>query len=58
MFFIFNIREHSVNRKDIRASILAGLTRQNPELDPLAVPHLNNGLVLKSIKEVKMSRPR
>ena len=42
MIFIFNTRELSLNRKDLRASTLVGLTLANPALDPLAVPHLNN----------------
>ena len=32
VFFIFNIRELSVYRKDSQASTLVGLTRENPEL--------------------------
>ena len=31
---IFNTRKHSVNRKDLQASTLEGLTPENPALDP------------------------
>ena len=36
--------ELSVNRKDLRALILVGPTRDNPVPDPLAVLHLDNRL--------------
>ena len=39
LFFIFNIRELSVNIKGLRASTLEGLPRENRALDPLAVQH-------------------
>ena len=35
VFFIFNTRKLSVNRKDLWASTLVGLNRENPVLDPL-----------------------
>ena len=34
------------NRKDLQASTLVGLTRENPVLDPLAVVHLDNQLYI------------
>ena len=37
VFFIFNIRELSVNRKDLRALSLVGLNSENLILDPLPV---------------------
>ena len=42
VFFIFNTREISVNKKDLWASTLVGLTCENPILDPLAVQYLEN----------------
>ena len=36
----------SVNRKDLQASNLVGLTRENPVKDPLAVQHLDNLLYM------------
>ena len=41
------LREPSENRKDLQALTLAGPTRNNPALDPLAVLHLDNGLFTK-----------
>ena len=38
------INELSVNRKDVQASTLVGLTQENPALDPLAVLNLDNRL--------------
>ena len=32
-----------MNRKDLQASTLVRLIRENPVLDPLAVQHLKNG---------------
>ena len=40
------VRELSVKRKDLWALTLVGLTRENPELDPLAVQHLGNRLYM------------
>ena len=40
------LRELSVNRKDLLALTLVGPPRDNPELDPLAVLHLNNPLYI------------
>ena len=37
-------RELSVNRIDLQASTLVGLPRQNQDLDPQAVPRLDNRL--------------
>ena len=34
-------RELSLNREDLGASTLVGLNRENPQLDPLAVLHLD-----------------
>ena len=34
VFFIFNVRELSINRKDLQAYPLVGLNRGNPILDP------------------------
>ena len=45
IFFIFDTRKLSVNRKDIRAQTLVGLTRQSPELDPLLY-NLDNRLYI------------
>ena len=42
LFFIFNTRDISLNRKDFQASTLVVLTQENPALDPPAVLHLNN----------------
>ena len=42
VFFILQTRKLSVNRKDLQASTLVGLTGENPTLDPLAVLHLDN----------------
>ena len=36
------LREPSVNRKDLSALTLVGLTWDNPVLDPLALLHLDN----------------
>ena len=36
LFFIFNVSELSVNRKDFQASTLGGLTWENHAQDPLA----------------------
>ena len=44
VFFIFNTREISVNKKDLWALTLVGLNWGNPVLDPLAVQHLDNQL--------------
>ena len=44
IFEIFNTGEHSVNREDLLASTLVGLTWENTEVDPLAVQHLDNRL--------------
>ena len=49
MFFIFNPKELSVNRKGLRASTLVGLIWENPVLDPLAVLHLDNQLYFCTI---------
>ena len=49
MFFIFNIRELSVIRKDLQASTLGGQNQENPTLDPLAVQHLINQLYIRSV---------
>ena len=38
-----------MNRKDLRASTLVGLSWENPILDPLAVPHLDNPLYIHSL---------
>ena len=46
---ISQIRELSVNRKYLQASNSAGLTQENPALDPLAVPHLHNQLYVRKI---------
>ena len=46
VFFISTLREHSVNRKDLRALTLVGPPRDNLELEPLAVLHLDNGLYI------------
>ena len=56
VFYSFNTRELSVNRKDLRASTLVGLTWENPTLDPLTVPHRNNRLcsTTKYIKHNKV----
>ena len=40
------LREPTVNRVGLRASALVGLTRENPELDPLAALQLDNGLCI------------
>ena len=37
-----NTRELSVNRKDLQASTLVELTREDPALDPLVVLQLDN----------------
>ena len=39
---ILNTKELSMNRNDLLASTLVGLTWKNPVLDSLAVQHLNN----------------
>ena len=44
VFFIFNTKELSINRKDLHASTLVGLTRENPLLFPLAVLFLCQNL--------------
>ena len=49
VFFIFNTRELSLNRKDLQASTLVGLTQENPALDPLAVLHLDNWLYMYTL---------
>ena len=41
VFFIFNTRYISVNRKDFRASTLVGPTRDNLVLEYLSVQHLD-----------------
>ena len=38
-----------MNRKDYQALTLVGPTRGNPELDPLAVQHLDNQLFMSLI---------
>ena len=38
-----------MNRKDLRTLTLAGPTRNNPVLDPLAVQHLDNQLYMYNI---------
>ena len=44
------LREPSVNRKYLLALTLVGPPRDKPELDPLAVLHLNNPLnILPSV---------
>ena len=35
-----------MNRKDLRALTLEGPPRENPELDPLAVLHIDNRLLI------------
>ena len=39
----------SENRKDLQVSTLVGLTRENPELDPQAVLHLDNRLYITQL---------
>ena len=41
-----NLREHTVNIKDLRALTLVGPTPNNPKLDPLAVLHHDNQLCI------------
>ena len=44
---LFSIQKNfPVNRKDLRALTLMGLTWENPVPDPLAVKHLNNQLYI------------
>ena len=38
--------EFSVNKKDLRALNLEGPPKDNPEIDPLAVIHLDNQLCI------------
>ena len=38
-----------MNRKDLQASTLVGLASENPELDPLAVLHLDNRLFMNGL---------
>ena len=43
-----------IHIKDLQASTLVGLTRENAVLDPLAVLHLDNGLyIFKREKHLK-----
>ena len=43
------------DKKDLQASTLVGLAQENPVLDPLAVPHLNNKLKIKlSPKRIRL----
>ena len=42
----FNLREHSANRKDLKALTLVGPPRNNPEPDYLALLHLDNRLFI------------
>ena len=42
MALFSTLREPSVDRKDLRVLTLVGPPRDNPELDPLAVIHLDN----------------
>ena len=48
MFFIFNTRKLSKNRKDLQALTLVGLNREKPVLDTLGVQHLYNQLYIFS----------
>ena len=45
-----SLREPSVNSKDLRTLTLVGPAKDNPELDPLAVLHLDNRLFLIEIE--------
>ena len=42
IYLFSTVRELSVNRKDLQALTLEGIPRDNPELYPLAVLHLDN----------------
>ena len=44
VFFISNLRDPSVNRKDLQAISLEGPPRENPEPDLVAVVQLDNPL--------------
>ena len=44
LFLFSTLREPSVNRKDLLALTIVGPPRDNLELDPLVVLHLNNRL--------------
>ena len=44
VFFIFNIRELTVKRKDLQALNLVGLNKENPTVDP--IQHLDNKLFI------------
>ena len=46
VFFIYNSKKLSVNRKDIQALSLLEPNRQNPVPDPLDVLHLDNRLYI------------
>ena len=39
-------RNFSVNKKDLQALTLVGLTRENPASDPLHVQHIDNQLYI------------
>ena len=41
-----SLGEPSVKKKDLRALTLLGPPRDNPEIDPLAVQHLDNRLCI------------
>ena len=44
-----------VNRKDLQASTLVGITQENPELDPLCVQHFDNRLCASKTLNFKVS---
>ena len=49
----FTLREPLVNRKDFQALTLVGLPGDNPDIDPLAVLHLNNWLSLIKLRKIE-----
>ena len=52
LLLMFRCLLYSLNWKDLQATTLVGLTRQNPEPDPLALQHLNNPLYIDSSRGV------
>ena len=53
VFFIFNTRELSVNRKELQASTLLEQTMENPALEPLVL-HLDNQLYMSPDHSLKI----